>query len=87
MQERGLEDKAIKLAQSRGWLVRKVKWLGRRGAPDRVFIKHGITIWVEFKQLNKDLRVQQNREVTRMRDHGAHVVRIDRLELADEIFR
>lgn len=87
MQERGIEAKAIKFAQSNGWLVRKLKWSGRRGAPDRLFIKSGVVIFGEFKQPKKDATVQQGREHKRLRDHGAYVVTIHTLELAHEIFR
>ena len=45
-----LELTIIEEAEADGWFVRKVAWPGRRGAPDRVFIKGGRTVWIEFKR-------------------------------------
>lgn len=84
--EVAIERKVISIAQERGWLVRKLQWNGRRGAPDRIFIKGGICIFAEFKKRHKDLQVQQKLEARRLIEHGACVVRIDNIELGREIF-
>jgi hypothetical protein len=48
--EAGLELTIVDEAEADGWFVRKVQWPGRKGAPDRVFIKGGRTVWIEFKR-------------------------------------
>jgi hypothetical protein len=50
MAESWLEGEAVKYAKRRGWYTRKVRWLCRRGAPDRIFIRDGRNVWIEFKR-------------------------------------
>lgn len=61
MLERDIEDYLVKRVKAMGGEVRKVQWIGRNSAPDRVVmlpggrmfavdeIGHGRTIWVELK--------------------------------------
>lgn len=60
-------------AEAQGWFQRKVSWIGRKSAPDRVFIKNGRTVWIEFKRPGKRPTVPQSREADRMRKAGAEV--------------
>lgn len=45
-----LEELTCAEARADGWHERKCKWVGRVGAPDRVFMKDGRTVWIEFKR-------------------------------------
>lgn len=66
--------------------VRKVKWLGRHGAPDRiVMVPPGRTIWVELKAPGEKAKPHQVREHERMRRMGQHVVVVDSFEGVDEV--
>lgn len=40
-------------AESNGWVVRKVTYIGRRGCPDRFFFGYGKIIPIEFKRMKK----------------------------------
>ena len=73
MLEATVEGRCVKAAEKAGWLVRKVRWVGRRDAPDRLFLKGGRTVWVEFKRPGADARAGQKREHERMRAKGADV--------------
>lgn len=73
MNEAAIEKQCVKLAEDAGWFVRKVTWPGRRGAPDRVFIKDGQTVWVEFKDPDGRLAELQKREIAKMQAAGAKV--------------
>lgn len=75
--ESTVEEECCKLATSQGWLNRKVEWVGSRDAPDRVFIKDGRTIWVEFKAPGKEARDTQRIEHNKMRKFGATVYVVD----------
>jgi hypothetical protein len=68
-----VEDALVKQAVKDGWLVRKVQWTGRRGAPDRVFMRGGRTVWIECKDPDGSLDEIQAREIERMRDVGQEV--------------
>lgn len=73
MVEKAVEMPVVARAEKAGWFVRKVAWTGRIGAPDRVFIKGGRTVWIEFKREGKTARLAQTLEHDRMRAAGAEV--------------
>ena len=88
MRESDIEAHLVKRIKALGGEVRKVKWVGRRGAPDRLvmmpFEGNPIrTLWVELKAPGKKPTVQQAREHARMRAMGQHVVVIDCIEWVD----
>lgn len=67
--------------------VRKVRWIGRNGAPDRLVMLPGRTIWIELKRPGERPRPSQTREHARMRAMGQIVVVVDSLEGVDEVLR
>lgn len=81
MIEGDVELTVIDFARRKGWICRKVKWIGRNGAPDRVFGKDGRPqIWVEFKKPGKKPNLQQKREHKRLRAYGFNIYVIDNVE-------
>jgi hypothetical protein len=71
--EIAVEMPVVRRAEAAGWFVRKVAWMGRIGAPDRVFIKGGRVVWIEFKAPGKAPRRSQVLEHDRMRAAGAEI--------------
>ena len=71
--EVAVESPVVKRAERAGWFVRKVKWIGRNGAPDRVFIKSGRVVWIEFKDTGEEPRLSQTLEHDRLRAAGAEL--------------
>ena len=73
--------------KEKGGEVRKVKWIGRDGAPDRVVMMKGIhnhAVWVELKAEglaalfpHTPHERKQHREHIKMRNAGQRVVVID----------
>lgn len=84
--ESALEDLATRYAESRGWLQRKIKYIGRRNAADRLFIRAGVVLFVEFKRKGAPPRPGQEREHLKLAAHGAAVHVIDNMEAAVAIF-
>lgn len=96
MLERDIEKHLVARVKALGGEVRKVKWIGRRGAPDRLVMLPRWspstaplppTTWVELKRpgglatFPKDAHERtQHREHERMRALGQHVVVIDSIE-------
>lgn len=68
---------AVSWAENNGWLVRKVRYLGRVSCPDRFFIGYGKIIPIEFKVLRKGRKSAftkgQPEEHKRYADHGVTV--------------
>jgi len=62
-----IEETVVNKAKRAGWETRKVQWVGRRGAMDRVFFGHGRCVWIEFKDPDNDLAGQQKREFDRLK--------------------
>jgi hypothetical protein len=73
MLEARIEDTVVARAIRSGWFVRKVAWLGRKDAPDRVFAKGGRTVWIEFKAPGEVPRASQTHEHRLMKDAGMEV--------------
>lgn len=100
-EEAKIEKYLVKRVKTLGGEVRKVKWIGRRGAPDRlVMLPHvmcpcgcGATrtnataIWVELKAPGKVPEPHQAREHERMRKMGQRVEVIDSMEGVDELLK
>ena len=84
--ESKIEKTSRLLAQKRGWFQIKIEKASVNGFPDRLFIKDGRTVYVEFKNDNGRLRPEQDRVIAQMREHGAEVYVISTKEEADVVF-
>lgn len=65
--EATIERTICREAEKHGWLVRKLTFLGVRGAPDRIFGRGGKTIVMEFKRLGAvptQQQLKRHRELT-----------------------
>ena len=90
MLECELEEYGDAIAFSRGFLVRKLSWVGRRSAPDKFYAGNGVIFLVEYKRPGEKetgLSVGQKREIKRLRDVGVQVYVIDTKEEIDAIFK
>lgn len=80
VKESYIERKVCDFAKKLGWLVRKLQWVGRHGAPDRVFIKAGRLVFIEFKAPGKKPTAHQTLEIERLRAEGMEVYVIDDID-------
>lgn len=100
--ERHVEAYLVKRVKELGGEVRKLKWIGRNGAPDRVvmlpergaFVDDGRAIWIEVKAPGKAATFPSNaheraqhREHERMRKMGQRVEVVDSYERIEEILK
>lgn len=87
MRESDIETYLVEQVWKAGGEVRKVKWIGRRGAPDRVVmqLRRRNTVWVELKAPGEKAKPHQHREHERMRAMGQDVVVIDSFEGVDRL--
>ena len=89
MRERDIERHLVKRVKELGGEVRKVRWIGRRGAPDRLVMLPGAYVhngcWVELKATSVKPEPYQLREHARMDAFGQHVVVIDSIEMIEEL--
>lgn len=68
-----IEDYVCERAAAQGWYVRKLKWIGRLGAPDRFFAKGGRIVFIEFKRPGEKARRTQKDEIEEMKAAGIEV--------------
>lgn len=94
MKESQVEAYLVKRVKALGGEVRKVQWIGRRGAPDRLVMlptsphRHAWAagaIWVELKAPGEEPEKHQVREHERMRCMGQRVVVIDSIAAVEEL--
>ena len=67
IRERDVEAYLKKRVEEKGVKIRKARWIGRRGAPDRRILGH---CWVEVKAPDGRLDGHQIREIADMRLAG-----------------
>lgn len=86
MRESTIEKAVNKYARSLGWLAYKFTSPSNRGVPDSLYIKDGLTQYIEFKAPCKQLRPLQVEIVKRFKAHGAIVHVVDSIEQGKGIF-
>lgn len=94
MRESKVEQHLVARVKALGGEVRKVKWIGRRGAPDRLVLlpdrwRPFRAPWhplVELKRPGRDAEDYQAREHERLRAAGFVVLVLDTIEKIDEVF-
>lgn len=85
MRESDIEKYLVERVKKLGGEVRKVRWIGRNGAPDRLVMLPDRTVWVELKAPGEKCRPHQIREHERMRRMGQCVAVVDSHEGVDEV--
>ena len=69
VRESKLERSAKEWAEDNGWLTMKYK--SERGYPDRIFLKGGVTVWIEIKVLGTRPSAAQEYRIKQLRKAGA----------------
>jgi hypothetical protein len=85
MRERDIENYLVKRVKALGGEVRKVNWVNRRGAPDRLVMLPDKAFWVEVKAPGVAAEPHQLREHTRMREMGQVVFLVDSYDIVESI--
>ena len=84
VKERDIEKYLKKRVAEAGGEVRRVKWQGRRGAPDDIVFLNGAH-FVECKAPGKTPEPHQKRECARMKNYGVRVFLVDSYTAVDDI--
>lgn len=85
MRERDVERALIKRVKQAGGEVRKLAWIGRRGAPDRLVMLPGRYLFVELKAPGGRVSRLQDLEHRRLRAAGFDVRIVWKVEDIDEV--
>lgn len=86
MRESAIEKTVCAIARKNGWLHFKWASANCRGVPDRIFIKAGDIVFVEFKAPGKKPSPLQHRIHRKLTKHGVQVRVIDSIEDGAALF-
>jgi hypothetical protein len=87
MRESEIERYLVNQFQTAGAQVRKLQYVGRNGAPDRMIMFRRNVIFIELKAPGKKLRPDQQREFMRMKSQGIRVYKVDSKEAVDNLLK
>jgi hypothetical protein len=88
VRERDIEAYLVRRVRALGGELRKVRWVGRSGAPDRrVMLKHKAPFWIELKAPGKSISPHQLREHRRMQTLGEWIVTADSFQAIEDLLK
>ena len=87
MRESKIEKTICDFAKARGWKARKYKTENDRSAPDRIFLRRGVAIFIEFKAKGKKPTKAQWKKIKELRTLGFIATYIDNIEDGKHFFR
>lgn len=73
MLEYKIEKDSVKAAENAGWSSYKLLSQLNKGLPDRLFIKNGVTVYIEYKQPGKKPTKLQSIIHRKFAEHGVTV--------------
>lgn len=82
LRESAIEHKVCEIAKRHGWLTFKFVSPAHRGVPDRIFIRSGQIVFIEFKAPGKKPTKLQAHIIGKMRDEQCEVWVCDSVESA-----
>ena len=85
LKERDIERHLVREVKKLGGEIRKVKWIGRRNAPDRRVMLPGFCFWCEVKRPGEWATPAQAREHTVIRRTGETVYVLNTIESINKL--
>lgn len=83
--ESNIELNVVRHAMRTGWLTYKFTSVANAHVPDRIFIRDGVTLFIEFKATGKKARPAQIVRIREMQKYGALVFVVDDIGEGKEI--
>jgi len=71
--ETKVEKKSCDVARANGWFTRKYKSPAQKGVQDRLFVKDGCVIFIEYKRIGNEPTGLQCDDASDLRQHGGKV--------------
>ena len=85
MRESHIEKRVCEIAKKHGWLVFKWQSTNVRGVPDRIFVRQGEIVFIEFKAPGKKPTKLQAHIHRKLREEGSKVHVIDSIEAGADL--
>lgn len=80
MRESAVERAVCEYAKAMGWLVLKLSGTHDRGKPDRMFLRKGVAVFIEFKAPGKKPTALQERWLRQLTEEGFVAVYTDNVQ-------
>ena len=80
--ESEIENKAVYLAELQGYVSYKLQFVGKKGAPDRIFFGHGKCVLIEFKRPGQTLDANQEKRHIEIKPIYQHIYVCSSVEAA-----
>lgn len=77
MRESTVEKHWCDYAKKRGWIAVKLAGPNHRGIPDRVFLRNGRAVFVEFKAPGRKPTELQQKWIRDLHNAGFHAMTVD----------
>lgn len=85
IRERDIENYFVECVEAAGGFVRKLRWIGRSNAPDRLAVIPGLGAWlIELKRPGKQPTAAQAREIKRINAAGGKALYLSTFEEVDQ---
>lgn len=84
IRESAVEDYLVEQVEEAGGEARKVQWIGRSNAPDRLILLNG-ACFCEVKRPGKFPTAAQYREIDRINESGGKAVWVNSYEMVDTL--
>jgi G:T-mismatch repair DNA endonuclease (very short patch repair protein) len=85
MRESEIEKRVCAYAKQNQWLAYKFVSPNNRGVPDRIFIRQGVMMFIEFKAPGKVPTKLQYKVMSRIEDEGFRVYVVDSVECGKQL--
>jgi hypothetical protein len=72
VRESAVEAALVRYASQHGVWSRKFSSPARRGVPDRIFMKHGVVLFMEIKRPGNTPNALQLQELAEIKKHGGY---------------
>jgi len=86
MRESAIEKAVTAHAKKLGWMSLKLSGTHDRGKPDRMYLRRGVTVFVEYKAPEKLPTALQNKWIKDLREAGFKATWIDNFEDGKKFF-
>jgi hypothetical protein len=73
LSEKKVESKSSDVARANGWFTRKYKSPSQSGVQDRIFVKDGMVVFIEYKRIGNEPTGLQCDDASQLRLHGGRV--------------
>lgn len=87
LSENKVEKKSCDIARGHGWFTRKYSSPGQKGVQDRLFVKDGRVVFIEYKRVGNVPTDLQCDDAEGLRKHGGEVYWTNTVRGTKEILR